>query len=309
MPPEMTTVSGTIYSPHGIPVTGGRLKIKITDPATDPLVASPIVAPIGSAGEVSVPLVPNDSLLPADTLYEVHHELPDGYVWAEYWQVATAPDPVELGDVARPFSIEPHELAPLVPEVLALPAPSAYWHRRVLVLSTPGAAQTLWVCLLQSDGVTLAWVQLGMAIIALEPFSGWTLSSASVDSANEQTAPDCLKVNTSFGFGAPTDGFATKSGIALVSGKTYMVDFWVNGANAFEGGGWFQRVTISADRGDGSFIQLGASITKSAAPGWTRFQRSFTANGTTGRIRVQNVTQVGGGGGPIGTFYWLFDNV
>ncbi|HET6373004.1 MAG TPA: hypothetical protein VFG76_06840 [Candidatus Polarisedimenticolia bacterium] len=52
---------------------------------------------------VSLPLVPNDAITPANTYYAVTFEVnaPVRTSWTELWSVTATPDPVEIGDVAR----------------------------------------------------------------------------------------------------------------------------------------------------------------------------------------------------------------
>ena len=166
---ETTTISGNVYDANGVLATGGTIRCQLSHPgiardlsnSKDEVIAGVITTSIASNGAVSFALVPNDAITPVGTVYLVKFQLPNGYSWTEYWSVATAPDPVEIGDVLRVDAPSLAELVADVPSVVSLPAASSQWLRRVLIESPGGAnPQSTWICLLDDDGVTPVWVPL-----------------------------------------------------------------------------------------------------------------------------------------------------
>ncbi|HET6373003.1 MAG TPA: hypothetical protein VFG76_06835 [Candidatus Polarisedimenticolia bacterium] len=109
---ETSTVTGKVYTPDGQLVTAGSILATLSGPgstndttsgATQRVAAraSFSIDPNGSI--VAMTLVPNDAISPSGTYYRVAFTVssPIRASWEEMWVVASSPDPVEIGDVAR----------------------------------------------------------------------------------------------------------------------------------------------------------------------------------------------------------------
>src|SRR3990170_6154369 len=100
-----TRITGKVILPDGTGAKGGTLDIKLSqdgatvkDGTIDHVLNGRKKVSIAPAdGSVDFYLVPNDAVSPAGTHWVVTFTLPDGTVWTERWQLATAPNPVEIG--------------------------------------------------------------------------------------------------------------------------------------------------------------------------------------------------------------------
>lgn len=106
---ETTTITGKLYVPGGGTATGGTITAILSssgsteDAGVTQIVAGRVSTTIGATGAVSFALVPNDAITPSGTSYTVNFAVtaPIYMSWMEKWNVLTAPDPVEIGDVQR----------------------------------------------------------------------------------------------------------------------------------------------------------------------------------------------------------------
>jgi hypothetical protein len=104
---ETTRITGLVITPAGTPATGGKMRIRLSGPgkvedgAVTQKIGGNVEVAIGSNGAVDFVLVPNDAILPAGTVYHVQFETPSGFRWSEHWSLATAPDPIEIGDITQ----------------------------------------------------------------------------------------------------------------------------------------------------------------------------------------------------------------
>jgi len=104
---QTTTITGLVLAPSGSPVTGGRIRARLTGPGTvddagtNQKIHGFAEFAIGANGAVNFALVPNDVISPAGSIYSVEFNMPDGASWVEFWSLATAPDPIEIGDITR----------------------------------------------------------------------------------------------------------------------------------------------------------------------------------------------------------------
>ncbi len=106
--PDTTTINGTIYLPGQDPpvaVTQGTVTAALSTAGQvgSDLVSGRVVATISGAGAVSIALVPNDTIVPANTYYTVSFavQLPTPMSWTEKWSVVSTPDPIAIGSVTR----------------------------------------------------------------------------------------------------------------------------------------------------------------------------------------------------------------
>lgn len=108
---ETTTVTGKLVTTNGsgAPFTAGTVTATLsssgtaTDGASTSVVAGKVTATIASDGTISLVLVPNDAIVPANTYYivKIAATAPYAATWTENWSVATSPDPVAIGLVSR----------------------------------------------------------------------------------------------------------------------------------------------------------------------------------------------------------------
>ena len=122
-----TTITGKVYTPKGVVATGGSIRCTLTHSAivndesssSSEVVAGFMTFGIQATGDVEtgMKLVPNDAMTPAGTCYRAFFTVltPVAYAWEELWYVASTPDPVEVGDIAR-INVAPG---------LSIPAPFA----------------------------------------------------------------------------------------------------------------------------------------------------------------------------------------
>ena len=171
MATEQTTIQGTIYDPTGNPVAGGEIRLQLSQPATAPdtvtsnneRVAGKETVAIGSDGSVNFTLVPNDVMDPTGVVYIAIFELPDGTSWKEVWSIGRAPDPLQIGDITRVTGPSADALIGALAAVTALPIPSASWHRKVLILTTPGEPDLAVICLSDGNG-NYGWSELTLGL-------------------------------------------------------------------------------------------------------------------------------------------------
>lgn len=103
---ETTTIEGDVLDLDATPAEGElRIRLnqagRVPDGADSHVVGGELRVTIGPAGAVSFPLIPNDVITPAGTIYVVEYVLANGRRFREGWSVATAPDPIDIGAVTR----------------------------------------------------------------------------------------------------------------------------------------------------------------------------------------------------------------
>lgn len=130
---ETTTVTGTVYTPSAIAVSGGDVTCALTpnpgrasDGTSMQVVASRYKSTINSSGFVSITLVPNDQITPSGTVYLCRFSItgPVRDAWDETWSVATSPDPISIGAVSRVSG--PSAIPPLTASVAGAEATAQY---------------------------------------------------------------------------------------------------------------------------------------------------------------------------------------
>jgi len=111
---DTTTIAGKVILPDGTAAAGGKVAAtlalpgSVTDPATSEgeRVAGRYSGTIAATGDITgLALVPNDIISPAGTYYLVQFTITDPSSsrtsWTEKWSVTSAPDPIDIGAVAR----------------------------------------------------------------------------------------------------------------------------------------------------------------------------------------------------------------
>ncbi len=104
---EITTITGKVILPDGTGAKGGTIDCRLSlfgatvkDGTVDHIIGGVKRATISPAdGSVSFALIPNDVITPAGTHWIAKVTLPDGTTYELRWQLATSPDPVEIGDI------------------------------------------------------------------------------------------------------------------------------------------------------------------------------------------------------------------
>lgn len=108
---ETTTIQGKVLMPNGQPATAGTILARLSQPGQAPdggssqVVGGRFTGTIATDGTVTgLALVPNDVITPAGTFYRVTVRVtaPVRDEWDETWNITTAPDPVDIGDIASP---------------------------------------------------------------------------------------------------------------------------------------------------------------------------------------------------------------
>lgn len=125
MPVETTTVQGKVITPDGVAVTEGSIVATLAQPgsaldgATSQRVGGRVEVSISAAGISGLVLVPNDVMTPAGTYYRVSITVrePIETSWIELWSVASSPDPVDVGAVARLQVAPGLSIAPLTRDI------------------------------------------------------------------------------------------------------------------------------------------------------------------------------------------------
>ena len=105
----ITTVEGDVYIPGGAKATSGIVQAELSNPGVvevngvGQMVVGRVAVQVQSDGSISLPLIPNDEILPAGTFYRVaiQVEKPLDVRYWEMWVVASTPDPVSIGAVSR----------------------------------------------------------------------------------------------------------------------------------------------------------------------------------------------------------------
>jgi len=107
---ETTTVQGKVLAPNGAAFTSGTITAVLSaagttdDAGTSQRVAMRETGSIDPNGTITgLVLVPNDVITPSSTYYTVTFSVkaPIYGSWTELWSVATAPDPIDVGDITR----------------------------------------------------------------------------------------------------------------------------------------------------------------------------------------------------------------
>lgn len=118
---ETTTVSGSIVTPNGNPVTSGSVTCTLSSPGRAPDGASTVgvsrvyTTTISSAGAVSFTLVPNDVITPVNTTYDcvftIKTPVPERYTWTRC-SVSSSPDPLQIGAMQCDVAVNPPPAVP-----------------------------------------------------------------------------------------------------------------------------------------------------------------------------------------------------
>ncbi len=152
------TIDGKVVKPDGVGAGGGSIQVALSEYGTvDDAGTEQVVAPsktyvIGADGTVGFEIIPNANINTASgtSFYRVTYRTGDGDLWTEIWQVATTPDPQNIGNVTRivPSTGDPGWL------VDSLPTASATWRGvRLILKGAPGTQDLEYVCLKGSDDV------------------------------------------------------------------------------------------------------------------------------------------------------------
>lgn len=108
------TVTGKVLTPSGVGLTSGSVTCRLTTPGSavdaDTGQAQEIsgesTVQLGAGGTISMPIVPNDALLPTGTRYTCQYRglMPNGRVaqWARQWQLVSFPTTQDIGSVPVP---------------------------------------------------------------------------------------------------------------------------------------------------------------------------------------------------------------
>jgi lysophospholipase L1-like esterase len=106
-------ITGKVLLPDGTAPTSGRITAKLSAPASvldgadSERVAATVSVALGVDGAIpaGLALTPNDALAPSGTYYSVAFSVADANKvranWVEKWQLATTPDPIDIGAVPR----------------------------------------------------------------------------------------------------------------------------------------------------------------------------------------------------------------
>lgn len=107
------TIQGKIVTPDGIGWAGGTIYYKTNVPATvddagtEQQIGATKIVIIDSDGDVSFPMIPNDAMTPADTVYIVKMVSPNGDIIIQHWRVLTTdPATIDIGDVTRVYTVD-----------------------------------------------------------------------------------------------------------------------------------------------------------------------------------------------------------
>lgn len=105
------TITGKIYLPDGQVATSGSvtcalsLSGSVDDAGVSHRVGGRRTFTIEADGDIETgaALVPNEAIAPGGTFYRVTFNVlaPVTTVWSEAWQIASAPNPIEIGDIVR----------------------------------------------------------------------------------------------------------------------------------------------------------------------------------------------------------------
>jgi hypothetical protein len=107
---ETTAIAGKVLMPDGTAVTSGTITAALAAPGSVDDLTTGEGERVGglyrgtiAASGVTLSLVPNDAITPAGTYYVVTYSVlaPTRTSWTERWSVTSAPDPIDIGDIAR----------------------------------------------------------------------------------------------------------------------------------------------------------------------------------------------------------------
>lgn len=190
-------IQGKVVTPDGDPVASGRIEVSLSqagsalDGASSVRLAPGASAPgslitLGTGGVLpaSAVLVPNDAITPSGTYYRARFvvvpadsSLP--VEWTEKWQLASTPNPLDIGAVPRiegtpaaAYSVTAAVAQAIVDSAIAAltlpvytlatrPDPGAPWARRFITVQDSGSDMELHFCRLKADGsyewIVAAW--------------------------------------------------------------------------------------------------------------------------------------------------------
>jgi len=162
---ETTTITGKVFMPNGAAAASGRVTLKLSqagraeDAGATQVVGGQYEARIASDGTIkaadlvtALTVVPNDAITPSGTYYRVDFSLANGIRWTEYWNVTTAPDPVEIGDIQRLNEGTVTTVAPTAYAVSGLPTASANYRGQIyLKQGGAGVRDQAFICLKGTD--------------------------------------------------------------------------------------------------------------------------------------------------------------
>lgn len=105
---ETTRIVGSVILPGVQVASAARLTISLTQPGTAPdgalqrvVSTEPVVVRADASGAFDFALIPNDVITPAGTRWRVDVALLAGGCWTWYWDLASSPDPIDIGDIPR----------------------------------------------------------------------------------------------------------------------------------------------------------------------------------------------------------------
>jgi hypothetical protein len=165
---ELTTITGKVLLPGGgAPPAGSRALIRLSaqgraeDGSVTQVVGGVVEAVLDSAGSIfaadgvaALTLVPNDAITPTGTFYRVDFSIKGGLGWQELWNLTTAPDPVQIGDIQRLsegtlITVAPTGYATSVLPTAAESMRGQIWNKQ----GAAGVADQLVVCLKGIDNL------------------------------------------------------------------------------------------------------------------------------------------------------------
>lgn len=104
---ETTRIIGKVLVPSGSPASGGKIRARLSSPGsvadagTTQRVGGASTSNIGVDGSVDFKLIPNDAITPSGSIYAIEYQMPGGDSWTEHWNLATTPDPIDIGNIPR----------------------------------------------------------------------------------------------------------------------------------------------------------------------------------------------------------------
>lgn len=164
----LVAVSGKVLLPDGTGTPGGTLVITLSkegsveDAGTGTQrVAAVKTVTIGSDGSVSFNVVPNDTITPSGTIYRADYKLPSGVSWSEYWDIASSPSSLEIGDIPlAAAAVSGREAS--IPSVSTLPAAGSTYRGRIMYLTGGAGGEDIAYVCLKTSSDTYDWVPFAL---------------------------------------------------------------------------------------------------------------------------------------------------
>lgn len=168
------TVAGKVLLPSGAGATGGTIEITLSglseageteDAGVTQKITGKITATISALGAVSQALVPNDAITPPGSYYTAVYTPTGQTPWTEYWQLASAPATIDIGDVTLLSSPTVAPATMTIPSIAAASLPTAALGnvgQTYRVLGGTGGEDLIKVCVKnQSEGYSWQVVAAG----------------------------------------------------------------------------------------------------------------------------------------------------